>query len=95
MRDEDVQALANIAVIGSTINIRISAKDPLDYLDRYKISDAKLAQQFIPSDRAGFTIPNYSNFIKNRAEELSRRSNEFLAALSRGLQLGSAGNPAE
>lgn len=80
--DEDVQALANIAVIGSTINIRISAKDPLDYLKRYNITDEKLAQQFIRIDRGQFRIEDYPVFLKNRAEELAKQSNAFLAELS-------------
>ena len=42
-----VDALANIAVIGPTINIRISARAPLDYVNRYAISDEKLRQQFM------------------------------------------------
>jgi hypothetical protein len=42
-----VDALANIAVIGPAINIRISAKAPLDYVTRYRISPERLQQQFI------------------------------------------------
>ena len=40
--EEDlVDALANIAVIGPEINIRISAKDPMSYIAKHKITDAK------------------------------------------------------
>jgi hypothetical protein len=41
-----IDALANIAVIGPTINIRISAADPLSYVTKYSISQHKLDQQF-------------------------------------------------
>lgn len=44
-----IDALANIAVIGPEINIRISAKDPLSYIAKYRITRDKLAQQFVES----------------------------------------------
>jgi hypothetical protein len=42
-----VDRLANIAVIGPSINIRISNKEPLSYVEKYKITPEKLHQQFI------------------------------------------------
>src|SRR5262249_50705401 len=59
-----IDALANIAVIGPAINIRISDQNPMAYLDKYKIADAKLAQQLIPSDRATFAIGHYPEFLR-------------------------------
>ena len=38
---------ANTAVIGPRINIRIRAKDPMNYVTGYGITAEKLAQQFI------------------------------------------------
>ncbi len=84
--EEQVNALANIAVIGSEINIRISAKDPMNYLDRYKISNDKLAQQFIPAERGAFKVDAFPAFIKNRADELAKRATEYLEHLSRNLK---------
>lgn len=42
--EELVNALANIALIGPAINIRISKKNPMDYVGRYAITPKKLAQ---------------------------------------------------
>jgi hypothetical protein len=48
--EELVNALANIALIGPAINIRISKKNPMDYLARYAIASDKLHQQYIEDD---------------------------------------------
>lgn len=43
--DEKINALANIAVIGPAINIRISAQDPMNYIGRYNITaDAEIVR---------------------------------------------------
>jgi len=84
--DDQINALANIAVIGPTINIRISSKNPMDYLDRYKISADKLGQQFIPSDRNQFQIENFPTFLSKRASVLSQQANLFLRFLSEGIE---------
>src|SRR5204862_24980 len=42
---DKIDSLANIAVIGPNINIRISNQDPMKYLDKYSISNDKLEQQ--------------------------------------------------
>jgi hypothetical protein len=76
-----IDALANIAVIGPTINIRISDQDPMSYLDKYEISDAKLAQQLIPANRDGFALANFPEFISARAQRLADEANLRLDAL--------------
>ena len=81
--DEDkINALANIAVIGSAINIKISKKDPMDYLDRYKISDKKLEQQFVPIERNEFRVERFDEFLEKRAGRLAREANEYLGTLA-------------
>ena len=84
--EEDINALANIAVIGPAINIRISAKNPLNYLERYKSSNEKLAQQFIATDTAQWHIENFPKFLEVRAATLAQEANAFLAQLSRGIK---------
>jgi hypothetical protein len=79
--DDQINALANIAVIGPNINIRISSKDPMDYLDRYKISAEKLQQQFIPTDRCEFKVDNYLTFLSRRAQILADQANALLDSL--------------
>lgn len=51
---DKIGSLANIAVIGPDINIRISHQDPMKYLDKYAISNDKLDQQFVAWRRARF-----------------------------------------
>ncbi|HEX9991084.1 MAG TPA: DUF262 domain-containing protein [Chloroflexia bacterium] len=79
--NDKIDALANIAVIGPTINIRISAKNPMDYLVRYKISDEKLAQQFIESDLVTTSVGNYEQWLIGRAQRLAEAANTFLGKL--------------
>jgi hypothetical protein len=81
-----VEALANIAVIGPRINIRISAQDPMSYVNKYDISAAKLKQQHI-YDLSGLTIEGFPSWLQKRAELLTTAANEFLEDLRSGLPL--------
>lgn len=83
--DAKVNCLANIAVIGPSINIRISAQDPMQYLERYKITDLKLRQQFIEWGRSDFTVELYSEFVESRSQRLADGANDFLMQLSEGI----------
>ncbi len=87
--DSTIDALANIAVIGPEINIRISAKDPMKYLDKYQITDAKLQQQYIEQPRTDFSIASYGNFLRRRSKSLAAAANRLLLELSEGLADGS------
>jgi len=44
---DQVEALANIAIIGAGVNIRISDKEPLSYFAKYGIGQEKRGQQFM------------------------------------------------
>ncbi len=79
---QQVNSLANIAVIGPNINLRIGAKAPMKYLDKYEISDEKLRQQFIDLDRTDCKRENYLAFLSRRAERLAEEANKYLASLS-------------
>ncbi len=81
VQDSLVDALANIAVIGPKINIRISASEPMSYIAKYKITDRKLSQQFI--DPAGMAKPatGYEPWLRQRADQLATVANEFFAEL--------------
>ena len=82
---EKIDSLANIAVIGPNINIRISNQDPMKYLDKYSISNDKLDQQFVNWKRADFTIEKYTGFLDIRASRLAKEANRYLLALSHDL----------
>jgi len=83
-----INQLANIAVIGPTINIRISAQSPMTYFDKYSISDEKLEQQFIDPAVRSATREDYPKFADCRAALLADAANEYLARLGRALESG-------
>ena len=84
--DDKINALANIAVIGSSINIRINAKEPMNYLSRYNISDEKLRQQFVPTDRQALRVEVFPDFLAARAQRLAQEATGYLKALSGNLE---------
>lgn len=71
----------NIAVIGPEINIRISAKDPMNYIAKYKITGEKLSQQFIDPTSISISHDRYEHWLRDRANRLAEVGNEFLASL--------------
>ena len=78
-------ALANIAAIGPSINIRISAKAPMDYVNRYKIPPQKLDQQFVDPAFTSVSFSGFEKWLRGRAERLAKEANAFLAELRSGL----------
>lgn len=80
-----VDALANIAVIGPAINIRISARAPMDYVARYSITPEKLVQQFIDPSFTSVPTTGFEGWLAARADRLAVASNDFLASLRKGL----------
>jgi hypothetical protein len=85
--DSLVDLLANIAVIGPEINIRISAKDPMSYITKYRITENKLNQQFIALDSASLSPERYEDWLRERAARLAEAGNAFLAELTpRGVE---------
>jgi len=76
-----VDALANIAIIGPTINIRISKQNPMDYIPKYKITIQKLQQQFISDNITNTTVEQYPDWVLTRADLLAREGNAFLDEL--------------
>lgn len=77
-----IDALANIAVIGTEINIRISAKDPMSYIEKYKITGEKLEQQFIDPTSMSIEHTEFEGWLRSRAEKLAASANEFLGMLA-------------
>lgn len=87
MDETQIEALANIAVIGPSINIRISAADPMSYVTKYGISTDKLGQQFIDADFTKTPIDRYPQWLESRAESLAHAGNEFLTELHAPLEV--------
>ena len=76
--EERINALANIAVIGPAINIRISDKDPMAYIQKYGITAEKLRQQFIESDITITPAAGYEQWLIQRADRLAKAGNDYL-----------------
>jgi hypothetical protein len=81
-RSEQIEALANIAIIGAGTNIRISNKNPLDYFARYGINEKKRNQQFIDGEVEAMTAANCPTWLDERAARLAAAANGFLDKLS-------------
>lgn len=76
-----VDVLGNIAVIGPSINIRISAKAPLEYVNKYKITSEKLEQQYIDPNFKNVPVKKFEEWTQERAEKLAKEANAFLTEL--------------
>jgi hypothetical protein len=76
--EDKINALANIAVIGPEMNIRISAQNPMNYIERYQITTAKLGQQFIAVDITKIPVEGYEGWLADRAASLSNAGNQFV-----------------
>lgn len=85
IKEENINALANIAVIGPTINIRISAKSPMNYIARYEITEDKLKQQYISPDIVSLPLEKYLDWVNARANKLAEIGNQYLNELKNGL----------
>lgn len=79
--DSMIEALANIAIIGGSTNLKISAKDPLNYFDKYNIGSDKRAQQYIDGPVTSMTPENFPNWLDERAKKLAERSNRLVREL--------------
>ena len=79
---DQVEALANIAIIGAGVNIRISDKDPLAYFAKYGISLDKRTQQFIEGPlEDSISRDNYPSWLNARAQMLADVANALFAEL--------------
>ncbi len=74
-----IDSAANIAAIRKETNLKIGKKSPMEYMEG--ISDMQLREQYVPTDRNLFTVDQYSNFIKLRAESLAVAANELIYEL--------------
>jgi len=81
VEETQIDALANIAVIGPAINIRISATDPMSYVRKYAISSDKLEQQFIGPEFTVTPPERYLEWLERRADRLAEAGNRLLAEL--------------
>lgn len=92
VKDDDINALANITVMNEGTNIRkLGGKEPWRYIRDCIISPAELASHLIPprfveaadnpKAESVWSVAAYTNFVLERAELLAKASNEFLTSL--------------
>ena len=86
VEDSLIDGLVNIALIGSVISIRIKAKEPMNYIAKYQITDAKLQRQFIDPGIKALSAPEYEGWLRERAQTLADQGNTFLAEFGSGLR---------
>jgi hypothetical protein len=92
---ELIDALANIAIIGPTINIRISKQNPMEYIPKYKITAQKLLQQYVSGNIVDTGINEYPDWVRKRADELAGKGNEFLDELRGSLKIPAVATESE
>ncbi|MFI8501502.1 DUF262 domain-containing protein [Streptomyces sp. NPDC085524] len=80
-----INAVANFCFLTQDSNLKISAKDPVEYLEEVEARNpGVLASQWIPLDRDLWKVENYPDFLKARRELLADAANGFLGALRDG-----------
>ncbi len=76
---EQIEALANIAIIGASVNIRINDSDPLEYFKKYEIDADRRSQQLITGNVSGMTPVAFPRWLEKRAQTLADAANDFIA----------------
>ncbi|AWZ05292.1 hypothetical protein DRB96_08640 [Streptomyces sp. ICC1] len=80
-----INAVANFCFLTQDSNLKISAKDPAEYLEEAEARNpGVLASQWIPLDRELWKVENYPAFLQARRELLTTAANGFLNALHDG-----------
>jgi hypothetical protein len=75
--DDEMNALANIAVVSEVDNRSFSSSEPLTYLAKFNIPFERVHQQFFP-DPSLWSSQKYEEFIKERSKLLAEGMNEFV-----------------
>ncbi|MDX3779742.1 GmrSD restriction endonuclease domain-containing protein [Streptomyces europaeiscabiei] len=81
----EVNAVANFCFLTQDTNLKIGAKEPVEYLEEIESRmPGALATQWIPTDRDLWKVSNYPDFLAARRDLLARAANEFLQGLHDG-----------
>ncbi len=79
--EEHWDVFANIAVLAPATNIRIGAKSPVAYVQKYEIQHKRLEEQLIEAPDT-LVIESYDAFLEKRARALATGANEYMAKLA-------------
>jgi hypothetical protein len=80
---DEINAFANIMILGSKSNQAIGKKAPKDYLREYNVKNEFLHQQFIPVQIKKQSAYHYRSFIKQRSKILAKQLTNYLQGLNK------------
>ena len=81
----EVNAIANFTFLTQETNLKVSNKDPQEYLEKYlQKHPGAVESHWIPIDRNLWKVDNYPDFLAARRELLAKAANEFLEGLYAG-----------
>lgn len=81
----DVNAIANFTFLTQETNLKISSRDPAEYLEEStKNHPGAVESHWMPTDRELWKVENYKDFLAARRELLAKAANEFLDSLLAG-----------
>jgi hypothetical protein len=81
----DVNAIANFTFLTLETNLKVSNRDPAEYLAEYSDKDADaLASHWIPLDPKLWQISRYPDFLAARRELIADAANKLLERLAHG-----------
>ena len=80
LKPSQVDDISNLAFIGGSTNLKISAKAPSIYLTKLaERADHPLEAQQVPLDTSLYSPERYMDFLTERRELIAKRLNDFLA----------------
>lgn len=81
----EVNAIANFTFLTQETNLKVSNKDPQQYLEEYSQKHpGAVESHWIPMDRNLWKMENYPDFLAARRILLAKKANEFLESLYKG-----------
>jgi hypothetical protein len=81
----EVNAIANFTFLTQDTNLKVSNRDPKEYLEEYsKKHPGAVESNWIPMEPDLWKIENYSEFLAARRELLAKAANEFVDSLYAG-----------
>ena len=81
----DVNAIANFTFLTQDTNLKVSNRDPAEYLEYFvNRHPGVIESHWIPVDRRLWRIENYPEFLAARRELLAQAANHLLAGLLAG-----------
>jgi hypothetical protein len=81
----EVNAVANFTFLTQETNLRVSDREPADYLEEYAAKfPGAVESHWIPMDRQLWRPARYRDFLAARRELMAKAANDFLTSLVTG-----------